>query len=181
MASRGLTEVKGRGLLETFDVAVDLARERAHLDARGGAWRGRRPSDGSVSDVPVMAMGAMDVDSLSPETRGRWAEAAAAGGGRWARFRDPALEAEFGRAAAGARRRGLALGLGLYWLTVAVQWLQVRVAPPSPPTPPLPSPAHHPTPPHPAPPSLSCRQGVTGNEPRSETLGRLLRRWTGRE
>ena len=114
--SRGLTDVKGRGLMETFDVSVDQLARQVHALRRG--------SDGSAADVAVVGMGALDLESLSPETLGQWA-VAGAGPGRWARFADPAVEEELARAAAGTRRQGLGLGLGLHWILVAMQWLQV--------------------------------------------------------
>ena len=121
--SRGLTDVKGRGPMETFDAAVDRS---ALLRGRIASWH--RGSDASHSDIPVLAMAELDLDSLSPETRRQWAGSGggeAGGGGRWARFGDPAMEEEFAQATAGPRRQALGLGLLLHWLLVAVQWLQV--------------------------------------------------------
>lgn len=119
---RGLTDVKGRGLMETFDTVVDRP---ALLKSRGPSRR--RESDASHGDTPVLAMGELDLDSLSPETRQLWAGdgAGSTGGGGRARFNDPAMEEEFARAVAGSRQQALGLGLLLHWILVAVQWLQV--------------------------------------------------------
>ena len=98
--SRGETEVKGKGRIETFEVSVD-----AHAATERPSYCSCRTQIRKLS---------ISLDDLSPENR-RWAEAAAP-------THDAALWRDFERFHAGGRRERLIFSILLHAAVVMVQW-----------------------------------------------------------
>jgi class 3 adenylate cyclase len=126
--SRGRAHVKGKGLLETFDVAVDPAHEPGPPAPAPGGASGPSAEEGGAGEGAGGAAVATGGGLLSaedaawlraPERRVGWA---------WATFADAGAERAFLRASAPAAARRLLVGLGLHAVAVAAQWAQCVVA-----------------------------------------------------
>jgi class 3 adenylate cyclase len=123
--TRGLTAIKGKGLVETFDIHAAPHRPRPASPPRSA----RQAGGGEVEAAGGGAVGSGAAEGGA----GGGSEAAAAaawlGGPRqrigraWATFADAGVEQAFLRAAAPAAGRRLRAGLGLHGLAVAAQWM----------------------------------------------------------